>query len=68
VTKPETIRRRITDKYHGQSMASDRALIEMSKTMDLNAIAKKFGRTPESILKTAMRLGIAIKGRKAKAK
>jgi hypothetical protein len=54
--------------YHGQSMASDRALVEMSKTMDLNAIAKKIGRTPESILKTATRLGIAIRGRKAKTK
>jgi hypothetical protein len=68
VIKPETIRRRITDKYHGQSMASDRALVEMSKTMDLNAIAKKIGRKPASILKTAMRLGIAIKRPKAKGK
>jgi hypothetical protein len=49
-------------------MASDRALIEMSKTMDLNAIAKKTGRSSISILKSATRLGIAIKGRKAKAK
>jgi hypothetical protein len=67
VIKPETIRR-ITERYHGQSMASDRALIEMSKTMDLNAIAKKTGRSSISILKSATRLGIAIKGRKAKAK
>lgn len=38
---------------------SDRSLVEMAKTMDLNAIAKKTGRTPESILKMALRLGIA---------
>jgi hypothetical protein len=54
--------------YHGQSMASDRALLEMAKTMDLDTIAKKIGRKPESILKTATRLGIAIKARKVKAK
>jgi hypothetical protein len=41
--------------------AVDRALIEMAKTMDLNAIAKKTGRVPASILKTALRLGISIK-------
>jgi hypothetical protein len=50
----------------GRSFASDRAFVEMAKTMDLNAIAKKTGRTPESILKTAMRQGVSIKGRKAK--
>jgi hypothetical protein len=33
----------------------------MAKTMDLNAIAKKTGRVPASILKTALRLGISIK-------
>jgi hypothetical protein len=53
--------------HHGRSMASDRALVEMAKTMDLDAIAKKTGRTPESILKTGMRLTVSIKGRKAKA-
>jgi hypothetical protein len=47
----------------GRSLASDRAMVEMAKTMDLNAIAKKTGRSPESIFKTAMRLGISIKGR-----
>jgi hypothetical protein len=33
------------------SYASDRALIEMAKTMDLNAIAKNIGRVPAGILK-----------------
>jgi hypothetical protein len=47
----------------GRSFASDRALVEMAKTMDLNAIAKKTRRSPESVFKTAMRLGISIKGR-----
>jgi hypothetical protein len=54
--------------YHGQSMASDRALIEMAKTMDLDTITKKIGRKPASISKTAMRLGIAIKRPKAREK
>jgi hypothetical protein len=54
--------------HHGRSMASDRALAEMAKTLDLDAIVKKTGRTPESILKTAMRLGASIKGRKATGK
>jgi hypothetical protein len=54
--------------HYGRSFASDREIVEMAKTMDLSAIAKKTGRKPESILKTAMRLGISIKGRKAKGK
>jgi ribosomal protein L11 len=53
---------------HHWSMASDRALVEMAKTMDLDGIAKKTGRTHESILKTARRLGVSITGRKAKGK
>ena len=52
----------------GRAYAFDRALIEMAKTMDLNAIAKKTGRAPAGILKTALRLGISIKGRNAEGK
>jgi hypothetical protein len=52
----------------GRSYVSDRELVEMAKTMDLNAIMKNSGRTSESILKTAMRLGVSIKGRKTKGK
>ena len=52
----------------GRSFVSDRELIEMAKIMDLNGIAEKTGRTPESILKTAMRLCVSIKGRKANGK
>jgi hypothetical protein len=52
----------------GRSFASDRAFVEMAKTMDLNAIAEKTGRTPESIFKTAKRLSISIKGWRAKGK
>ena len=51
-----------------RSYAADREMVEMAKTMDLDAIVKKTGRTPESILKSAMRLGVSIKGRKATAK
>jgi hypothetical protein len=47
----------------GRSFASDRAMVEMAKTMDLNAIIKSTGRSPESIFKTALRLGISIEGR-----
>jgi hypothetical protein len=52
----------------GRADAFDRALIEMAKTMDLNEIAKKTGRVPAGILKTALRLGISIKGPKADGK
>jgi hypothetical protein len=52
----------------GRSYVFDRVLIEMAKTMDLNTIAKKTGRVPASIQKTALRLGISIKGPKAKGK
>jgi hypothetical protein len=55
-----------TTKPHGRSFAADREMVAMAKTMDLNAIAKKTGRSPESILETAMRLGVSIKGRKVK--
>jgi hypothetical protein len=49
-----------------RSWAAERELIELAKTMDLEAIVKKTGRKPESIIKTAKRLGLSIKGRKAK--
>jgi hypothetical protein len=49
----------------GSSMKAERELIALARTMDLRAIAKKTGRKPESILKTAKRLGLSIKGRKA---
>jgi hypothetical protein len=47
----------------GNSYAEDRELIEMAKTMTLEAIAKKTGRKPESILLSARRLSVSIKGR-----
>jgi hypothetical protein len=47
-------------------MKADRELIELAKTMDLNELAKKTGRKPEGILKTAKRLGLSIRGKKAK--
>lgn len=40
------------------SFAHQRKLIEMAKTMDLEAIAKRTGRSPAFILKVAARLGI----------
>jgi hypothetical protein len=47
----------------GRSFSNDRELIQMAKTLDLAAIAKKTGRTPEAVLKRARRLGVSIKGR-----
>jgi hypothetical protein len=51
-----------------RTLAADRQLIEMAKTMDLNTIAKKTGRKRISILRTALRLCISIKGQKANGK
>jgi hypothetical protein len=58
----------MADKLSHHGMAADRAMIEMAKTMDLDAIVKKTGRSPKSILKTATRLGISIKGRPKSSK
>jgi hypothetical protein len=44
--------------------AAQRELIAMAKTMNLAAIVKKTGRTPKSIMITANRLSLSIKGRK----
>jgi hypothetical protein len=51
---------------HPNSLAAQRQLIELAKTMDLKTIAKKTGRKPEGILRTAKRLRITIDGQKAK--
>jgi hypothetical protein len=56
------------EKNRGPSMKSDRELIELAKTMGLDAIAKKMGRKPMGILKTAKRLGLSIKGSKTMIK
>jgi hypothetical protein len=48
------------------SWASDRKLITLAKTMNLEAIVKRTGRKPDAIIRTAKRLGLSIKGRKAK--
>jgi hypothetical protein len=44
--------------------ASQRELIDLAKTMDLDAIVRKTGRTPQNIRTRATRLGRSIKGRK----
>jgi hypothetical protein len=51
---------------HGWSMKSDRELIHLAKTRTLQAIADQFQRSPAYILKRAARLGLSIKGLKAK--
>ncbi|WP_159008969.1 hypothetical protein [Bradyrhizobium sp. S69] len=56
-------------KRLARSWASDREPIALVQKLDLEAIAKKTGRKPEAILKTARRLGISLKSadrRKAK--
>jgi hypothetical protein len=50
-------------KRTGRSYAAQRELVEMARTMDLNAIVKKTGRTPESIMRKAKRIGATITGR-----
>jgi hypothetical protein len=55
-----------SNKRPGQSYAAQRELIELAKTLDLNALARRTGRTQASILKSAQRLSITIKGQKAK--
>ena len=54
----------INKRRGANSYAKQRELAELAKTMDLAQIAKRTGRTPESILKTARILGVSIKGRK----
>jgi hypothetical protein len=55
------------------SMKRDRELIELSKSsQSLESVAKHFGRHPDKILKSAVRLGLTLRraapGLKAKGK
>jgi hypothetical protein len=43
------------------SWAIDRELMELAKTLDLEAIVKRTGRKPENVLRMAKRLGIKIR-------
>ena len=51
-----------------RSMKVDRELIQPAKSHTLEAIAGQLGRTGDFVLKRAARLGLSIKGRKAKGK
>jgi hypothetical protein len=45
-----------------RSLANDRRFIEVARSFKtLAAVAKQLGRRPESVAKTAMRLGISLK-------
>jgi hypothetical protein len=46
------------------SMAKQRELIELAKTLDLDAIVRRTRRTRKAILESARRLGSSIRGRK----
>jgi hypothetical protein len=50
-----------TPKGPGRSFSDERQLTELAKTMNLEAIAKKTGRKPETLLKMAKRLGVSLK-------
>jgi hypothetical protein len=50
----------IASKRPGRSFSDERQLIELAKTIDLEAIAKKTGRNPKAIVKIAKRLGISL--------
>jgi hypothetical protein len=54
-----------TPKRTGRSFSSERELIALAKTMDLEAIVKKTGWKPEAICKMAKRLGLSIRAGKA---
>jgi len=43
------------------SMKDDRELIELAKTKTLESIADQFQRSPKSVLKQAVKLGLTIK-------
>jgi hypothetical protein len=45
-------------------MKLDRERMELAKTQNLQAIAERLRRPPETILRVAIRLGIEIKGQK----
>jgi hypothetical protein len=45
----------------GRSFSSERQLIELAKTVDIEGIVKKTGWKPEAIVRMAKRLGIKIK-------
>ena len=44
----------------GRSFSNERQLMELAKTMDLEAIAKKTDRKPGGLLKMAKRLGVSL--------
>jgi hypothetical protein len=45
-----------------RSFAADRRLIQLAGSLkSLEAVAKRLGRKPESVAKTARRLGISLK-------
>jgi hypothetical protein len=50
-----------TSKQPGRSFSDARQLIELAKTMDLEAVVKRTGRKPEAVLKMAKRLGVSLK-------
>jgi hypothetical protein len=48
------------------SMAADREFVTLAKTMTLNEIVRRTGRTTKGILKMARRLGVSIRSKPSK--
>ena len=57
--------RKLKRRKHN-SMADERELITLAKTMTLNEIVRRTGRETRGILRTARRLGVSIKGKPSK--
>jgi hypothetical protein len=47
-------------------MAADREFVTLAKTMTLNEIVRRTGRTTKGILKMARRLGVSIRSKPSK--
>jgi hypothetical protein len=49
--------------HASNSRAAERELVALAKTMTLDEIVRRTGRKPESILKSARRLCVSIRGK-----
>jgi hypothetical protein len=59
-------RKRVGHAANSHCRAAERELIALAKTMMLDEIVRRTGRTPESILKSAPRLSVSIRGKPSK--
>jgi hypothetical protein len=64
--KLTSARKRKARAPDSRSRAAERELIALAKTMTLDEIVRRTGRTPESILKSARRLSVSIRSKPSK--